>query len=127
MENDNMTIKAAAEVFGALVGDIDAGSMTEGATTYMEALAHLVIEQGSAAFGAQVFAGAVLERLLIVNPAEAVEILTEYFDFKDIAHLAEPDDHHCPTCNDSGFSGYGSGYDAVCSDCGGQSAYGGAL
>ena len=29
----------------------------------------------------------------------------------------------CPTCNNSGFSGYGTGYDAVCSDCGGQSAY----
>ncbi len=88
----NMTIKAAAEVFGALVCDVDAGTMTEGATTYMEALARLVIEEGAAAFGAQTFAGAVLDRLMIVNPAEAVEILAEYFDFKDISHLAEPDD-----------------------------------
>ena len=30
--------------------------------------------------------------------------------------------HDCPTCGNSGSSGYGSGYDAVCSDCGGQSA-----
>jgi hypothetical protein len=29
----------------------------------------------------------------------------------------------CKTCNDSGFSGRGSGYDAVCSDCGGQSVH----
>jgi hypothetical protein len=28
----------------------------------------------------------------------------------------------CDRCGDSGFSGYGRGYDAVCDDCGGQSA-----
>ena len=39
----------------------------------------------------------------------------------DLPTLAES--HHCEICNDSGFSGYGTGYDAVCSDCGGQSAY----
>lgn len=26
----------------------------------------------------------------------------------------------CPQCRGSGFSGYGSGYDAVCGECGGQ-------
>ena len=28
----------------------------------------------------------------------------------------------CNTCGNSGFSGHGTGYDDVCSDCGGQSA-----
>lgn len=28
----------------------------------------------------------------------------------------------CKTCHDTGFSGYGTGYGDVCSDCGGQSA-----
>lgn len=28
----------------------------------------------------------------------------------------------CARCGDSGFSGWGTGYDAVCSECGGQSA-----
>lgn len=28
----------------------------------------------------------------------------------------------CPGCDGGGFSGYGSGYDAVCGSCGGQSA-----
>lgn len=26
----------------------------------------------------------------------------------------------CPVCEGSGFSGYGTGYDDVCSECGGQ-------
>ena len=29
----------------------------------------------------------------------------------------------CGSCLDSGFSGYGRGYDDVCSECGGQSPY----
>ena len=28
----------------------------------------------------------------------------------------------CEKCGDSGFSGHGTGYDDVCSECGGQSA-----
>lgn len=29
------------------------------------------------------------------------------------------EDSRCEVCGGSGFSGYGSGYDAVCSECGG--------
>lgn len=33
----------------------------------------------------------------------------------------------CPGCKNSGFSGYGTGYDDVCGECGGQSVYGGGV
>ncbi len=29
----------------------------------------------------------------------------------------------CTGCNNTGFSGNGTGYDSVCDECGGQSAY----
>ena len=41
--------------------------------------------------------------------------------YPNLTTLAD-DPHDCPTCGNSGFSGYGTGYDAVCGDCGGQSA-----
>lgn len=41
--------------------------------------------------------------------------------YPDLPTLADTP-HDCPTCGNSGFPGYGTGYDAVCGDCGGQSA-----
>lgn len=46
--------------------------------------------------------------------------LHRWIDPRDPDYIA-PDDpeetEDCPTCGGSGFSGYGTGYDAVCDNC----------
>jgi hypothetical protein len=37
--------------------------------------------------------------------------------------FVDPDPSNCDRCGNSGFAGYGTGYDAICDDCAGQSAY----
>lgn len=42
--------------------------------------------------------------------------------FPPLKYVDEYDGVLCERCGDSGFSGRGTGYDAVCGDCGGQAA-----
>ena len=147
MENEKM---AAAAVFAYLVAGIDADEMgTADEILHGYALQHVGVNVEK--FGAVPFARACLSALQDNGDGLAVEVLADYFDVPSIAILAEDGAEcgdcggsgvktvdsgaipwatdfimiDCPTCNNSGFNGYGSGYDAVCSDCGGQSAYSG--
>lgn len=43
-----------------------------------------------------------------------------FFDEVEEEQTIEYETEECPTCGGSGFAGYGSGYDAVCDNCGGQ-------
>jgi len=60
--------------------------------------------------------------------AELIELNAGYAEqavhrINDDAPLLGWGERHCSTCGDTGFATRGSGYDAVCPDCGGQSAY----
>ncbi len=120
---NSLTIEGAAQVFSYLVAGVDSDEMSA-ADVVLQGYVLQHVAVCSDRFGELAFARACLAEMLSEDIPHAVEVLADYFAIPAIAILPieNEDPHHCATCNDSGFSGYGSGYDAVCSDCGGQSA-----